>query len=307
MTYSTPQLSQLQHWLSHVLISRGDLPEKLLTAGQRDGLTLEQCVKSTPQLPAERRVDIYAAGYVMRLVECLKGEFALLCAFMGDDVFEVFAKAYIVTLPSRSFTLHTLGKSFVSFLANTRPQGEFGDKQRAMFDVPVELARFERAKAEVLLAEGLENTPPAELVLNEFELLGGGASLNLVVPPCLRLLVSDYDLLPMVEQLESPQQENNQPYALPARETRYIALTRQNYRLITQPLTHWQADLLSHCGQAMSFEQALIHSARRQGMEPALLRARLAMWLPAAVACGLLVVERAKRPAATSEGASHYL
>ncbi|WP_046005153.1 DNA-binding domain-containing protein [Pseudoalteromonas rubra] len=302
MTYSTPQLSQLQNWLSHVLISRGDLPEKLLTAGQRDGLTLEQCVKSTPQLPAERRVDIYAAGYVMRLVECLKGEFALLCAFMGDDVFEVFAKAYIVTLPSRSFTLHTLGKSFVSFLANTRPQGEFDDKQRAMFDVPVELARFERAKAEVLLAEGLENTPPAELVLNEFELLGGGASLNLIVPPCLRLLVSDYDLLPMVEQLE-----NAQPHTLPGRETRYIALTRQNYRLITQPLTHWQADLLSHCSQAMSFEQALMHSARRQGMEPALLRARLAMWLPAAVACGLLVVERAKRPATNTEDASHYL
>ncbi|KZN38159.1 hypothetical protein N474_01195 [Pseudoalteromonas luteoviolacea CPMOR-2] len=300
MTHSTPDLNQLQHWLSLILISRGDLPQKLFTAAQRDGLTLQQCIKSTSQLSAQRRVDIYAAGYVMRLVECLKSEFSLLCAFMGEDVFEVFAKAYIVTLPSRSFTLHTLGKSFVSFLTNTRPQGDFDEQQNAMFDVPLELARFERAKAEVLLAEGLEGASNTDIAINEFELLGGGATLSLVAPPCLRLLVSEYDLLPLVEQLE-----NGQPHSLPKKGTRYVALSRHKYRLITQQLTQWQADLLVHCGQAISFEQALTQSAHRQGVDPAVLRAQLAMWLPAAAACGLLVVERLKSPTVTMANASN--
>ncbi|MCF2860042.1 putative DNA-binding domain-containing protein [Pseudoalteromonas sp. SMS1] len=300
MTHSTPELEQLQHWLSQVLISRGDLPQKLANAAQRDGLTLEQCIKSTSQLSAQRRIDIYAAGYVMRLVECLKCEFSLLCTFMGSEVFEVFAKAYIVTLPSRSFTLHTLGQSFVRFLTNTRPQGRFDEQQTTMFDVPLELARFERAKAEVLLADGLENIPTTHTAFNEFELLGGCASLSLIAPPCLRLLVSEYDLLPLITQLE-----NGIAHSLPPRETRYIALSRQNYRLVTQPLTQWQADLLVHCNQAISFEQAIIQSAHRQGLDPTQLRSQLAMWLPAAVACGLLVVERLKSPALTMANASY--
>lgn len=296
MTDSTPALNQLQHWLSQVLISRGDLPQKLITAEQRDGLTLQQCIKSTIQLSAERRVDIYAVGYVMRLLECLKGEFPLVCAFMGEDVFDLFAKAYIVTLPSRSFTLHTLGKSFVDFLTNTQPQGQFDSQRQAMFDIPIELARFERAKAEVLLACGFENSPVENITLNEFELMAKASSIHLTVPPCLRLLETDYDILPLINQLEK-----SEPHTLPARCTQYTAITRQNYRLIIQPLTHWQADVLCHCHQTTSLEQALAHSAHQLKMDPVVLRTQLALWLPAAVARGLVVIESVKQPTISFE------
>ncbi|WP_040644538.1 DUF2063 domain-containing protein [Pseudoalteromonas rubra] len=296
MTYSTPELSQLQYWLSQVSNSHGDVSQKWLTSG----LSLKQGAKAASRLAAEHQQQTYSAAHIKRLKACLKGEFSLLCALMGEDVFDVFAKACVMALPSQALTFHTLGKAFVRFLANSWPQGKFNASQSALFEVYVELARFERAKAEVLAAEGFEQMPPAEFALNEFELLGGGASLNIMVPDCVRLLVSEYDILPLLSQLENRQTIGAESPAMPARETRYIALTQQNGQLIAQPLTHWQADLLSHCNHATSFEQALEHSARRQGMEPAVLRARMAMWLPVAVASGLLVVETAKRPTATT-------
>ncbi|MEC4091813.1 putative DNA-binding domain-containing protein [Pseudoalteromonas rubra] len=296
MTYSTPELSQLQYWLSQVSNSHGDVSQKWLTSG----LSLKQGAKAASRLAAEHQQQTYSAAHVKRLKACLKGEFSLLCALMGEDVFDVFAKACVMALPSQALTFHTLGKAFVRFLANSWPQGKFNASQSALFEVYVELARFERAKAEVLAAKGSEQMPPAEFALNEFELLGGGASLNIMVPDCVRLLVSEYDILPLLSQLENRQTKGAESPAMPARETRYIALTQQNGLLIAQPLTHWQADLLSHCNQATSFEQALAHSARRQGMEAAILRARLAMWLPAAVASGLLMVETAKRPTAAT-------
>ncbi len=150
----TPDLTQTQQWLSTVLMVRGDLPQKLNTAANPHGLTLHDCVKSNKTLGAMRRVDIYAAGYVMRLVECLRGEFALLCQFMGDEVFDTFAKAFIVTLPSESWTLHQLGSRFADFLAHTKPIGDFNAHQQAMFSLPSELAKFERAKALALLKSG---------------------------------------------------------------------------------------------------------------------------------------------------------
>lgn len=292
MTYSTPELSQLQYWLSHVSNSHGDVSQKWLISG----LSLKQSAKAASHFVAEDQQETYSAAHVKRMKACLKGEFSLLCALMGEDVFNVLVQACVMALPSQSVTFHTLGKAFVRFLANSWPQSKFNASQSALFEVYVELARFERAKAEVLASKGSEQMPPAEFALNEFELLGGGASLNIMVPDCVRLLVSEYDILPLLSQLENRQTKGAESPVLPARETRYLALTQQNGQLIAQPLTHWQADLLSHCNQATSFEQALAHSARRQGMEAAILRARLAMWLPAAVASGLLAIEAVKRP-----------
>jgi hypothetical protein len=101
-----PTLSQTQEWVNTVLIVRGDLAQKIQTAADINGLQLDHLIKTTRGLSAQRRLDIYASGYVLRLVDCLKSEFSLLAAFMGEQVFEIFAKAFIVTIPSKYWSLH---------------------------------------------------------------------------------------------------------------------------------------------------------------------------------------------------------
>ncbi|MEQ2354234.1 DNA-binding domain-containing protein [Pseudoalteromonas piscicida] len=288
----TPDLTQTQQWLSTVLMVRGDLPQKLNTAANPHGLTLHDCVKSSKKLGAMRRVDIYAAGYVMRLVECLKGEFALLCQFMGEEVFETFAKAFIVTLPSESWTLHQLGARFADFLANTKPTGDFNAHQQAMFSLPSELAKFERAKALALLKPGPE-TEQSTALINEIEILCGIAENFVIsVPESVQLIQTDYPLLPLITQLEQAK-----PCTLPTPEQTHIAISRQQYRIKMNVLNDWQADLLLHLREKpLRYQEAITYCAKRMNMETQVLRAQLAVWLPSAINRGLFIVQNEPAP-----------
>ncbi|CAM4408869.1 HvfC/BufC N-terminal domain-containing protein [Pseudoalteromonas maricaloris] len=284
----TPDLTQTQQWLSTILMVRGDLPQKLNTAANPHGLTLHDCVKSNKTLGAMRRVDIYAAGYVMRLVECLRGEFALLCQFMGDEVFDTFAKAFIVTLPSESWTLHQLGSRFADFLAHTKPSGDFNAHQQAMFSLPSELAKFERAKALALLKSGPE-TEKSTALINEIELLCGIAEdFVMSVPESVQLIQTDYPLLSLITQLEQAK-----PYTLPMPEQTHIAISRQQYRIKMNVLNDWQADLLLHLREKpLRYQEAITYCAKRMNMETQILRAQLAVWLPSAINRGLFIIQK---------------
>ncbi|MDP4489358.1 DNA-binding domain-containing protein [Pseudoalteromonas piscicida] len=288
----TPDLTQTQQWLSTVLMVRGDLPQKLNTAANPHGLTLHDCVKSNKTLGAMRRVDIYAAGYVMRLVECLRGEFALLCQFMGDEVFDTFAKAFIVTLPSESWTLHQLGSRFADFLANTKPSGDFNAHQQAMFSLPSELAKFERAKALALLKPGPE-TEQSTALINEIELLCGIAEDFVIsVPESVQLIQSDYPLPPLIIQLEQAK-----PYTLPTPEQTHIAISRQQYRIKMNVLNDWQANLLLHLREKpLRYQEAITYCAKCMNMETQVLRAQLAVWLPSAINRGLFIIQNEPAP-----------
>ena len=283
----TPDLIQTQQWLSTVLMVRGDLPQKLNTAAAQ-GLTLDKCVKSSDTLDAMRRVDIYAAGYVMRLVECLRGEFALLCQFMGEEVFDTFAKAFIVTLPSESWTMHQLGSRFADFLAHTKPTGDFNAHQQAMFSLPAELAKFERAKALALLKPGPEQKQRTSSV-SEIELLCGIAEdFIIAVPESVLLVQTDYPLLPLVAQLEQAK-----PCIIPTPEQTHIVISRQQYRLKVNTLNDWQIDLLLHLKEKpRCYRDAVTYCANRMHLETQALQSQLAVWLPSAVNIGLFTLQK---------------
>ncbi|PCK32986.1 HvfC/BufC N-terminal domain-containing protein [Pseudoalteromonas piscicida] len=288
----TPDLTQTQQWLSTVLMVRGDLSQKLNTAAAPHGVTLHDCVKSSKKLGAMRRVDIYAAGYVMRLVECLKGEFALLCQFMGEEVFETFAKAFIVTLPSESWTLHQLGSRFADFLAQTKPSGDFDPHQQAMFSLPCELAKLERAKALALLKPGPE-TQQSTTAISEIELLCGIAEdFVMSVPGSVQLIQTDYPLLPLITQLEQAE-----PYTIPAPAQTHIAVSRQQYRIKMCVLNDWQADLLLHLREKpLRYQEAVSYSASRLNLNLQALQSQLAVWLPSAINMGLFTLQNEPVP-----------
>jgi hypothetical protein len=277
-------LSQTQNWIQTVLTKRGCLAEKIQQARDVDGIEIEQLIKERRNISRHQRLDVYAAGYVLRLVDCLKSEFALLAEFMGDETFELFAKAYIVTKTSQSWSLFYLGEQFADFLADTQPQAPQDPHMQVMFSIPAQLAKFERTKAEVLAAHGIEMNRPD--LLNEmaglFAMLQGETQIQ--TAPCLVLLELDYPLLALVEQLEQ-----KQSLELPQSQTTLLAMTRINYCFKAFNLSRWQYCFLSHCKQPISIKGAIKKTADALSISSDQLRGDIQLWLPLAISNAQLV------------------
>src|SRR5688572_30115349 len=129
-------LTRLQLWMKTVVTERGSLADKLETATQLHGLSIEEVVAAKRDLSAQKRLNIYTSGYVARLLECMRADFPALRRFVGEPVFDAFAKAYIVTEPSHSPSLFDLGAGFPRFLDQTKPaNSEMG----AFLDLPAEI------------------------------------------------------------------------------------------------------------------------------------------------------------------------
>ncbi|UXI03265.1 putative DNA-binding domain-containing protein [Photobacterium sp. TY1-4] len=339
-----PTLQQSQQWLMTILAVRGDLRQKVMAATQATHLPpesyladpnegnrrLEPPGHTQPQEPTAgdtsisiaeaqarslasplRRLDIYAAGYVMRLVECLQAEYRILAAFMGEKVFHDFAKAYIVSRPSSHRSLYDLGRDFPRFLAETRPDGDLNPEQRAFFVLPQEIAQVERARAEVALAKGFEGKP-----LSVSPMLNGLAlfhePIRLTPAPCLRLLALEYPVLPLMSALEAAQEAarantanstdglspqtgapelTSAALTIPESAANWLALSRVNYQLTTVELTPWQHALLTACQQSAGLNEAVHAAAQSEGLNTGDIYTRLMLWLPAAVTQGLLCVD----------------
>lgn len=277
-------LHQLQDWMKTVLISRGDLPQKLHTAAQPYGLEIENVVESKRGVSAHQRLDIYAAGYVLRLIECLKSDFPGLMTFLGKEVFEIFAKAYIVTLPSTSWSLFHLSKRFPQFLKETQPPARPGIDPM-LLELPGEIAAFERAKAETVWAKGNENKVVDALTTRHLPL--GFLQYNQIIqaPPCLRLLRQPY---PVYEFLVQLAKDKNTPP--PKAQTTYTAITRQHYQLRVIPVKRWQYEFLKAIRQPVSIHEAASEVATRCQLEPGHVLSQLFVWLPVAQESGLAEV-----------------
>ncbi len=268
-------LSQLQNWMQEVFIKRGDLFQKLAEAEQKTDLTLTDAIKETDEFKAIERINIYASGYILRLVEALKAEYPLLCKFMGSEVFEGFAKAYIVIQPSRFSSLYGLGAMFPEFLEKTQPHGANNPEQLALFQVPSQLARFERAQAEVLLAQGLEeqDRPPTPAAADFF---APDNTKPLQVAPCVRILQLDYLILAFSQSLHKTKND-----ATPQQQENWVALSRRDYKVISLQITEWQASLLRAFSEPTPLYEAL-------DSIPSADIAQTLLWLPTALDFRLL-------------------
>src|SRR5689334_24098663 len=154
---SDQSLRILEHWMKTVITERGGLGDKLDAATRSHGLRIEDVVAKKRDLSAWDRLAVYTGGYVMRLLECMRADFPVLRGFVGDSVFDAFAKAYVITRPPSSHSLYDLGADFPRFLEETKPKDWTLDAGiTVMLDLPPELARIERGRAEVMRAQGTE-------------------------------------------------------------------------------------------------------------------------------------------------------
>ena len=108
---------------------------------QRYVLTGEKGILSAvvdgPRLNASGRLDVYANGYRLRLIEVLDADYPALHALAGDELFDQLARAYIAAHPSVFPNARWFGIHLPHFLA--------GDAAFVAQPVLAEMAKFEWA------------------------------------------------------------------------------------------------------------------------------------------------------------------
>jgi hypothetical protein len=265
--------------MKSVITERGDFVEKLESAAQHHGLLAEEVVAEKRGVSARERLNIYTSGYVARLLECMRADFPVLRGFMGESVFDAFAKAYIVTEPSHSPSLFDLGAGFAQFLTETKPAvAGVEPEMTALLDLPSEIARFERARTEVMRAHGTENDLSDTQSFSPLEVLSHDVRVQ--ATPCLRLLESKFSLVDFFEDVDQKSQPNQR--------RSFAAIGRSDYRVNVKELEPWQFAFLTACEASVSAHVAAHRAAEESGTEPSFVLAHLVLWLPIAVESGFL-------------------
>ncbi len=262
------------------MTGRGTLSAKLQAAESAYRLRAEDVVATSTDVTERKRLEIYASGYVLRLMECLRADFPCLLAWLGPSVFDAFAKAYLVVQPPGSYTLFDLSARFPAFLAATQP-ASVGQSGSALLDLPVDMARMERAMVEVLRAPGLEASwthPPAG---TPDGLLAGEALVQ--ASPCLRLLTLRFPLLDFLAALADGRRHDVPPPVFSR-----VALGRRDYSLTAAEIEGWQFAFLEACREPTSMSVATARAAEATGQPPGELAAQILLWVPVALDQGWL-------------------
>ncbi len=213
---------------------------------------LERVVTRSRSLTAAERVAIYGRAYHARLTECLETEFSVLRQALGDDLFRMFARAYLSNCPSQSYTLANLGRSFPDYLRDTRPAESGEEKEEAWPDFIIDLARYERAFSEVYDGPGVEGGPMLSAQGLRALLAERDRHVRLAPAVSLRMLTFRYpvhDYFHAARRAQEPE--------LPAPAETFLAMNRRDYVVTTIELSVTQHALLSGLLEGQTVGQSL--------------------------------------------------
>jgi hypothetical protein len=280
------KLALLQNWLKTVVTTPGYLPQKLGQARHLHGLDETEVVSNEGKASVYARLNVYTSGYLLRLLDCMYADYAISKKFMGDEVFDSFAKAYLLYHPSTSFTLYDLGKAFPDFLNKTKPpEQEGGDPAFEEFmAIPIALARLERARQEAMRAPGTEDKLQLEYEISIQNILFN--TLKITTPGCLQLLELDF---PMVKFFTSVYRDEE--YEMPSPQKTFTAVSRKNYRVSMCDITENQHMLLTFIQTGDSLYDAINTTASFCKIPASTLMTDVYLWLPKFQANGLIYFE----------------
>ncbi len=107
---------ELQGLLKRLITAPGGIDAALtrevrLHPGGIDGL-----IAGGPRLGARKRVEIYANAYFHRLLDCLKEDYPVTLAVIGEDAFRSLVVAYLAEHPSDSPSIFEVGRVLPEFM-----------------------------------------------------------------------------------------------------------------------------------------------------------------------------------------------
>jgi hypothetical protein len=277
ITMAEPDLATLQHWMQGHVIADALPREAASPTGTFD---VRETIRGSADLPPQARLHIYARGYVLRLIECLRADFPVLHAMVGPQVFNLFATAYLTSHRSRSPSLFELGAGFADYPDATRPAAGAG--RGTLEAMPASLARLERAMSEVSRAPGPETQRDYALMTPAILLLAPGMRLRL--PETVKLLRLDFDFTAAVAAAD----RGERPAQPPAQEV-CVAVARSHYRVEVHTLDPARFAWLEALGYTGAEVLEAVARARETAGDAADgLGADLITWLPIAVQAGLV-------------------
>ncbi len=281
-------MEQLQYWMKELITTQGSMQHKLQRAEHMYLLNEADVVMETRDVSIYSRINVYTSGYVMRLMECICADFPVLQKFMGEEVFNQFAKASLLWSPSTSYSLYDLGTTFIGFLAATRPKGiSEDDPQSVYLDLPVAIAKVERARHEAIRAWGTEDSGTVPLDLFPDDILFSAHSITVSTPPCIRLLESKFPVKQLFEDLHK-----EEAYSIPEPKQTFLAISRVNYRLTTEEIEEWVFEFLIKCMSPIALTSAINETALVTGIPSSTLLAELCIWLPILQEKGFLILNK---------------
>jgi hypothetical protein len=257
MSDRMPDLDRLQRWFQAVIMHPDGIVPGMLGPNAREHMELspdelERVVTRSRSLTAAERVAIYGRAYHARLTECLEAEFRVLRQALGEDLFRMFARAYLSNCPSQSYTLADLGKGFPGYLQDTRPAEGAEGQEETWPDFIIDLARFERAFSEVFDGPGVEGTPMLSAEGLRTLLTDQDLHVRLAPAASLRLLTFRY---PVHDYFHAAR--HGQEPELPAPAETFLAMNRRDYVVTTIELSATQHALLSGLLEGQTVGQSL--------------------------------------------------
>jgi hypothetical protein len=273
-----PALSQLQGWMQSVIthpggIGPGMASEEARLALALDPDTLASIVISTSTLSGAERLAIYSRSYHARLQQCFQSMFPVLQRALGEALFARFVMDYLQHHPPGSYTLDHLADDFPKHLAETRPDAAASpDRREPWPDFIIDLATLEWAFLKVYDGPGLEGRTlhgqhDVSAMSDE-----GILTTRPVPAPCLRLYTFRYPVhvyLRASRRGEAPE--------LPAPLESFVALTRQDYRVMLSDLSSTQYAFLHSLDGRRTVTQALREIAHPDCHTPSV--AAIRSWL----------------------------
>ena len=210
---------------------------------------LQENIYDSKNLTALERFGIYQRSYYLRLLKCMREQFPALCHALGEDLFNDFAREYLQTYPSKSYTLYELGTRFPKYLEQTRPdQNESDENKEVWVDFMIDLANFELSLFLMFDAPGDEGKPLATTNNKDDEIQ---------LQSCFKLAAYNFDVARYYHQVKL---NKNPDYPNPQR--LLVALVRHKYRTQPIPLKDTHYVLLKGIKEGMTISQALFNVAR---------------------------------------------
>jgi len=223
-------------------------------------------------LPAGERLAIYQKGYMLRLQECMQGDFIAVRAVAGEKRFTELVRAYLERHPSRHWSLNPLGHAFARFLEREaqrvpRPAllAELAELEWAMQVV------FEAQSSPALAPDALARIAPADW-----------SKTRLAPIEALRLLAFEHRCNAIASAAR-----RKEPLPPLGRKQTFVVVYRKDWTVWRMDLDALQFELLAALCRGRTLAQALAAAARKHRGSPADLAQRIQSACASFVAEGL--------------------
>ena len=248
-----PSLDTLQRWFQATVthpggVTAGAQSEAAVTAIAANAVDEIAC-GSTRQT-AEERLAVYAHAYWARLLECLREEYPILRATVGEEAFDGLAVGYLIAHPSTSYTLGRLSERLPEYLKSTIASDAPAD---AFAQLVTDLARLECAVNEVFDAPGGETL--GFLTVEQLDRVAAEQRgvLHLALLPTVRLLPFQTNANDFFTGIRTSAEAAPMPELRPT----FVALMRRDYIVRRISLTEVQYRLLKAIASGLALTDAL--------------------------------------------------